>query len=120
MSDRLVQIETSRPRGEGTMDWSGVAAAPRGDRPDLDVPEWDEPAADLAEEARRARPHRRSAPASGSSTRTSMFRAASCGSVERSPTSRMGPQGMPVARQRSMSARAVAVPCTLWLTPIPQ
>lgn len=54
MSDRLVQIERSRPRGEGTMDWSGVAAATRGDRPDLEVPQWDEPAADLAEEARRA------------------------------------------------------------------
>lgn len=54
MSDRLVQIETSRPRGEGNMDWSGVAAATRGDRPDLEVPQWDEPAADLAEEARRA------------------------------------------------------------------
>lgn len=54
MSDRLVQIEESRPRGEGNMDWSGVAAATRGDRPDLEVPEWNEPASDLAEEARRA------------------------------------------------------------------
>ncbi len=54
MSDRPVQIEKSRPRGEGRVDWSGVAAATRGDRPDLDVPEWDEPPADLEEEARRA------------------------------------------------------------------
>jgi len=54
MSDRPVQIEKSRPRGEGSMDFGAVAAATRGDRPDLEVPEWEEPAADLAEEARRA------------------------------------------------------------------
>lgn len=57
---KLVRIRKSPPEpegagaGRGEVDFSSVLAATRGDRRELEVPEWEEPADTLEERARRA------------------------------------------------------------------